>query len=214
MRFLCLSDLHGNAEALHAVLATAERRGFHRLVVAGDLCYPGPAPLATWRLLVAANATMVRGMSDRALASLDLGTVRVTNEQQQNRVDLLRSTRTDLGDIIVARLGKLPDIQRIPLPNGDEMVVVHGSPADPTEPFTHDMSDEEISALLGDDPADVVICGGSHVPFERWVSGVHIINVGSVGEAPGGKHADATFVEITPTGLAVEQIVVPIGPDP
>jgi hypothetical protein len=46
------------------------------------------------------------------------------------------------------------------------------------------------------------------------VSGVHIINVGSVGEAPGGKHADATFVEITPTGLAVEQIVVPIGPDP
>lgn len=213
MRFLCLSDLHGNAEALHAVLATAERRGFHRLVVAGDLCYPGPSPLATWRLLVASNATLVRGMSDRALASLDLDTVRITNEQQQSRVDLLLRTRADLGDLIVARLGKLPDTVRIPLPNGDEMVVVHGSPSDPTENMTHDMSDEEISALIGDDPADVVVCGGSHVPFERWVSGVHVVNVGSVGDAPGGRHADATFVEITETGLAVEQISVPIGPD-
>lgn len=213
MRFLCLSDLHGNAEALHAVLATAERRGFHRLVVAGDLCYPGPSPLATWRLLVAANATLVRGMSDRALATLDLDTVRITNEQQQSRVDLLLRTRADLGDIIVARLGKLPDTVRIPLPNGDEMVVVHGSPSDPTENMTHDMSDEEISALIGDDPADVVVCGGSHVPFERWVSGVHVVNVGSVGDAPGGRHADATFVEVTEMGLSVEQIVVPIGPE-
>jgi len=213
MRFLCLSDLHGNAEALHAVLATAERRGFHRLVVAGDLCYPGPSPLATWRLLIAGNATLVRGMSDRALASLDLDTVRITNEQQQQRVDQLVGTRTELGEIIVARLGKLPDTVRIPLPNGDEMVVVHGSPSDPTENMTHDMSDEELSALIGDDPADIVVCGGSHVPFERWVSGVHVVNVGSVGDAPGGRHADATFVEITETGIFVEQISVPIGED-
>lgn len=211
MRFLCLSDLQGHAEALQAVLATAEARGFHRLVIAGDLCYPGPSPLATWRLLVAANATMVRGMSDRALALLDLDTVRATTDFEKSRKDRIRSAREELGEIIVTRLGKLPDIVRIPLPNGDEMVVVHGSPADPTEPMTHDMTDEELSALLGDDPADVVICGGSHTPFERWVSGVHIVNVGSVGEAPGGKHADATFVEVTETGLVVEQITVPIG---
>jgi len=28
MRFLCISDIHGHADALAAVLATAERRGF------------------------------------------------------------------------------------------------------------------------------------------------------------------------------------------
>lgn len=213
MRFLCLSDLHGNADALHAVLATAERRGYHRLVVAGDLCYPGPAPLATWRLLVAGNATLVRGMSDRALSALDLDSVRASNEFEQGRLVRLRETRRELGEIIVARLGKLPDVARIPLPNGDEMVVVHGSPADPTETMSHEMTDEELSALLGDDPADVVVCGGSHVPFERWISGVHIVNVGSVGDAPGGLHADATFLQVTDTGVVVEQISVPIGPD-
>jgi predicted phosphodiesterase len=62
-----------------------------------------------------------------------------------------------------------------------ELVVVHGSPADPTEPFSHEMTDDEMNALLGDDPADIVICGGSHVPFDRFVRGVRIVNVGSVG---------------------------------
>jgi predicted phosphodiesterase len=87
------------------------------------------------------------------------------------------------------------------------------------------MTDEEISALIGDDPADLVICGGSHVPFDRVVSGVRVINVGSVGEAPSGQapaafggrpvHADATVIE-TRKGdkgfeIHVEQFVVPLG---
>jgi hypothetical protein len=108
--------------------------------------------------------------------------------------------RRDLGDLILARLARLPQMVRLPLDDGGELVLVHGSPSDPTEPLSHDMSDEEISALLGDDPADVVVCGGSHVPFDRVVAGVRIINVGSVGEAPRGSapflHADATLIHV------------------
>jgi predicted phosphodiesterase len=72
------------------------------------------------------------------------------------------------------------------------------------------MSDEEIGALLADDPADVVVCGASHVPFDRVVSGVRVINVGSVGEAPAGgrRIAQATWIESTPSGLVVEPLVV------
>ena len=106
--------------------------------------------------------------------------------------------RRELGELILARLARLPKLVRLPLDDGGELVLVHGSPSDPTEPLSHDMSDEEISALLGDDPADVVVCGGSHVPFDRIVSGVRVINVGSVGEAPRGHapflHADATLI--------------------
>jgi predicted phosphodiesterase len=74
------------------------------------------------------------------------------------------------------------------------------------------MADEEINALLGDDPADVVVCGASHVPFDRVVGGVRIVNVGSVGEAPGAgpRIAHATWIESTPRGLQVEPIVVPL----
>ena len=61
MRLLCVSDLHGDAEALAAVASTAERRGYSRLVVAGDLCFPGPQPLETWRRLVRHQALCVQG---------------------------------------------------------------------------------------------------------------------------------------------------------
>ena len=73
------------------------------------------------------------------------------------------------------------------------------------------MTDEEISALIGDDPADVIVCGASHVPFDRMVGNVRIINVGTVGEAPGGANvAHGAWIESTPRGLHVEPIVVPL----
>ncbi len=209
MRFLCISDLHGHAEALRAVLRAAEPRGYARLLVAGDLCFPGPAPLDTWKLLMAAGATCVQGIGDRAFATVDVAKLAANTDHERERVRRLCEARAELGELIVARLAKLPTSVRIPLPNGDELLVVHGSPADPTEGMDASMSDAELMALVADDPADVVICGSTHVPFERWVQGVHIINVGSVGEAPGGRHADATIIEVGAEGVTVEQLSVP-----
>ena len=57
----------------------------------------------------------------------------------------------------------------MPLEDGGELVLVHGSPVDPADAISQDMSDEEMMALVGDDPADIVVCGMSHVPFDRQV---------------------------------------------
>ena len=219
VRLLCISDIHGNAAALAAVLATAERRGYDRILVAGDLCFPGPEPLETWRRLTQANALCVQGVGDRALALVDPAAVKAKTEHERARLNRLAEVRKDLGELILARLARLPLSTRIPMEDGGELVLVHGSPADPMEPLSHDMSDEEISALLGDDPADLVICGGSHVPFDRMVAGVRVVNVGSVGEAPPGHgssslHADATWIETQGPGggeVVVQQLVIPIG---
>jgi predicted phosphodiesterase len=214
VRFLCLSDVHGDADALAAVLATAERRGYAQVLVAGDLCFPGQAPLETWRRLVHHRAVCVQGLVDRALATLDLGSIREPqSEHERVRLERLVEVRRELGDVILARLARLPTTERIALPDGRELVLVHGSPADPSEPFTHEMDEEELSALLGDDPCDIVVCGGSHVPFERTLGDVRIVNVGSVGEAvcgPGRRHADATFVEVEGGRVRVEQFAVPL----
>jgi predicted phosphodiesterase len=209
MRFLCLSDIHGHAEALQAVLVEAERRGFERVLVAGDLCFPGPAPLAVWKLLMSVNATFVPGLTDRALASLDLVAVRPSTPHERERLERLRATREELGELILARLAKAAPVVRIPLQNADELVLVHGSPHDPSEGMSHEMSDEELSALIGDDPADVIVCGMTHVPFERHVCGVQIVNAGSVGEAPGGA-AHGTLLRVLPTGYEIESFAVPI----
>ena len=124
----------------------------------------------------------------------------------------MREVRGELGELILERLRRLPSHVRIPLEDGGELLLVHGSPADPGEVLTHDMSDEELNALLGDDPADIVVCGMSHVPFDRMVGDVRIINVGSVGEAPGEPRvAHATWITSLPSGVEVEQVAIPIG---
>jgi predicted phosphodiesterase len=212
MVFLCISDVHGHLDALRAVLATAERRSFHKLLVAGDLVFPGPEPLETWRRLTAGGAVLVQGLTDRAVSMLDPEALRPRSDHERERLDRMRATREALGDLILQRIRKLPTHVRFPLEDGGELLLVHGSPADPGEAITHDMSDEEVSALIGDDPADVIVCGASHVPFDRTVAGVRIVNVGSVGEAPaaGMRLAHATWIESTPRGLTVESIVVPL----
>ena len=225
MLLLCVSDIHGNLDALRAVLATAEKRAFHKLLVAGDIVFPGPAPLETWRRLNAAGALMVQGVSDKALALLDPGSIVARTDHERTMLERMKGVRTELGELVLKRIAQLPTRERMPLEDGGELLLVHGSPLHPDEAITQDMSDEEVNALLGDDPADVVVCGMSHVPFHRVVGGVNIVNVGSIGEAPDGLGASpsfsakerplvahATWIESTPTGIVVEPIVVPLEP--
>jgi len=223
MLLLCVSDIHGNLDALRAVLATAEKRSFHKLLVAGDIVFPGPQPLETWRRLSAAGAVMVQGVSDKALATLDPNALHPRSEHERKMIDRMKAVRAELGDLVLERVKRLPTHSRIPLEDGGELLLVHGSPADPAEALTFDMTEEELDALLGDDPADVVVCGMSHTPFHRMIGDVHIVNVGSVGEAPDGLEppsfegevrrplvAHATWIESTPQGIIVEPISVPL----
>jgi predicted phosphodiesterase len=210
MRLLCISDIHGHAAALERVLAVGRQHQCAKVLVAGDLCFPGPEPLRTWMLLTAEHAQCVQGLADRALAVIDPSRLTPRTPQEVERVERLRTVREQLGDVILARLERLPTSFRMAVEDGGELLLVHGSPADPTTSMTHDMSDAELSALLGDDPADTVVCGASHVPFDRIVGGTRIINVGSVGESPTGDFAQATIVSTSSAGVEATPLAIPL----
>jgi len=206
MRFLCVSDIHGHADRLRALIREADAHGWDQLIACGDLCFPGPEPLAVWKILVEHRALCVQGLGDRALAQVDPSKLAAASPGEKARIERLKSMHAELGELIIARLGKLPPMATLPLESGHTLLVVHGSPADPSEPLTFDMSDDEIIALLGDEPADIVVCGGSHVQFEREVADVRIVNVGSVGEAPEGGVAYGAIIISSQTGFAVRMI--------
>jgi hypothetical protein len=147
-------------------------------------------------------------VSDRALAQIDPEKLTATTGQERERIQRFRQIQIELGELIITRLGKLPAVSRLPIESGHTLLVVHGSPADPSEALTDDMTDDEMLALLGDEPGDIIVCGGSHVPFERHVADVHVINAGSVGEAPGGKHAHGVIVTTGAVGVATQFLVV------
>lgn len=184
-----ISDVHGNLDALRAVLDELRRHDVGLVLAAGDHVLGGPAPLETWRALVAIEARCVRGLSDRALVEVDPDDLEASSPQEGERLEAFRKTRQALGDLVIEQLRRLPDQLRVPLIDGSEVLLVHGSPADPTLEIGHDLSEEELRERLADDPADVVVCGSTHVPF-LWDVGPHrVINVGSVGAAPEGRVA-------------------------
>lgn len=204
-----LSDVHGNLRALDAVLAELARSAVTDIYVAGDLLLGGEEPVGVYKRLSQVNAKCIRGLSDNALTQVRPDALRPKDDAQREQAARFAQTRAAIGELALKFLEKLPEQRRIPLVDGSEILVVHGSPADPMQEMSHDMEDEELLALLGGDPADIVVCGATHVPFQRDVDGVRIINVGSVGAAPEGSVAHYTVITPRMDGTTlVEQTFV------
>lgn len=203
-----LSDVHGNTPALEAVLDELSRRLVKDIFIAGDLILGGAAPMEAWKIIQRANARCVCGPSDVALARVDARLLKPHDEEEAEKVRQFAAAQKALGEIVLKRLAQLPRQLRLPMIDGRELLLVHGSPKDPFEPMSHDMEEEELRLLLADDPADIVICGGTHVPFIREVDEVHVVNVGSVGSAPEGKFAHYTIVTPNASGAMFEQSFV------
>lgn len=208
-----ISDIHGQVDALEAVLEAIQGHpdigGIYAL---GDHFLDGPDPMAIWTRLQSAQVECLQGLSEQALTSVNVQELDVEGEQQAARLAHFVSTRKALGELVLERVRRLPVLKRLPLINGSEVVLMHGSPADVTQEISHDMSDEEINALLADDPADVIMCGASHVAFQRFLGEVLVVNVGSVGAAPGGDAAHYTLLRPLMDRNEVEQLSVPLAP--
>lgn len=200
-----LADVHGNLRALDAVIEDARRRDVKEFYVAGDLLFGGDEPLAVWKRLIEVKAKCVRGLSDFALAMLDPDAMKPQSDADRARFERFLETRSAVGELVLKYLERLPDTLRIPMVDGREIVLVHGSPADPMVEISHDMSDEEMITLLADDPADIIACGGSHVAFQRDVAEVRVVGLGSVGESPEGGIAHYCIVTPRLEGTVVEQ---------
>lgn len=200
-----LADIHGNRAALDAVLATLKDEGVSSIFVAGDLLLGGDDPLGVWMRLMEVSARCVRGTTDRALALMEPARLHPKTEDERLAAQRFVDARAALGDLILAKLRRLPEAIRLEMPDGREWVVVHGSPMDPDEAITADLDDEEVGALVGDDPADVIICGSGHVPFVRSIEEVTIVAVGSVGASPEGRLAHYTLMMPTAQGPRIDQ---------
>ncbi len=123
MRYLILSDIHANWEALQAVLKHAKGK-YDRIVCCGDIVGYGADPDAATDWVRKNVPTVVRGNHDKACAGIE-------DLEWFNPVArisaLWTQTYTDPGNI--AYLRNLP---KGPAPV-DEFQILHGSPADEDE---------------------------------------------------------------------------------
>lgn len=123
MPYLILSDIHGNLEALHAVLADAEGL-YDRILCLGDLVGYGADPNAVVAWTRDNVRVIVRGNHDKVCAGLD--PFETYNASAQASAQW---TRAELKPDNRQYLERLP---RGPLPY-EGVDLVHGSPADEDE---------------------------------------------------------------------------------
>jgi predicted phosphodiesterase len=139
LRYLIVSDIHGNREALEAVLKDA-RRKYDRAICCGDLCDYGPDSNYVIEWARANLAAVIRGNHDRVCAgldSLDLFTELAQSSARWTMEQLTPDNRTYLREL--PRGPRLVD---------DCLVLVHGSPRDEDEYVTNMLEIGQIFSFL------------------------------------------------------------------
>jgi putative phosphoesterase len=164
-----LYDIHGNLAALEAVLAEVPDDA--TIVVGGDICAGGEQPSETLARLrgLGDRVAWVRGNSDRELHP---------GEEGLAPPELIDEARSKLSEDEIAFLYALPPTQRV----GD-VLYCHASPRNDVDIFTERTPEERIAFLFDGLDVATVVCGHTHMQFERTVAGVRVVNAGSVGMA-------------------------------
>jgi len=193
MRIALLADIHANTLALDAVLADIEeRRGVDGYWILGDIAANGFDPSGVIdRLRALPNAVFIRGNGDRQLATHQ--NPPPTIEDAAANPALLPQVMEIAGNFAWTRghlaarghfgwLQTLPLEQRLTLPDGTRVLLVHAEPGeDDGQGLNPGLSDDQVRASLARCNADFICVGHFHVPIDRTLNGWRIVNPGSVG---------------------------------
>lgn len=179
MRYAIISDIHGNAPALDAVLADIARRKADKIINLGDHFFGAIQPAETAaRLFQTPMAAAIRGNKDRDIVeSLD-------------KTDVPDAMRFVLDELDEKAISFLKDLQETAVIDA-VFFACHGTPDDDNTYLTENVagdgtvtlkSDAELISALKNVREPIVLCGHSHVQRALYLStGQLILNPGSVG---------------------------------
>jgi putative phosphoesterase len=172
MRIAALYDVHGNLPALQAALTEADKEGVDLVVSGGDLLL-GPEPYECLELLRARDATFIRGNCDRTVAS--------GAGWEGLWLDRVTWTASRLSDEQLAFVRTWPELFSAEIDGLGQVLFCHGSPRSDEEIVTAITPPKRLDPMLDGVRERVVVCGHTHVQFDRKVGDRRLINAGSVG---------------------------------
>lgn len=185
-RIAALSDIHGNATALEAVLADIAKTKPDAVLVAGDLVLNGPEPglvVDVLRSLADDGTLVVAGNTDIAAADFDYAAAFpwMTDGVPDAIVDAAEWAHDELGAERIDWLRRLPSERRWRAADDTLVLVCHGSPGSQTAGFDQGLDPSVTTERLARTDARVVVCGHTHLPEVRDLGWKVIVNDGSAG---------------------------------
>jgi putative phosphoesterase len=190
MRVAALYDIHGNMPALEATLRAVRDARVDLVVVGGDVL-PGPMPGEVLQRLMSLEipARFIHGNGDRIVnAYLAGGDISEVPEAYR---EVIAWTARQLTADERQAIGRWPSTCDLDIPGLGHTLFCHATPRNDTEMFTRVTAEDRLAAMFDDVNASVVVCGHTHMQFNRMVGQRRIINAGSVGmpfQSPSGAY--------------------------
>ena len=187
MRYLVLSDIHSNLEALEAVLRASAAQRYDAVLVLGDLVGYGADPNAVVDRVRGLNpAAIVRGNHDKVAAGLD--DAEDFNPMAKSAAHWTRETLT------APHLAYLRDLPAGPRAVTDKLEICHGSPLDED---LYVVADIDAARSIAVAQAPICLFGHTHVAISARMDSQRRLEI----DAPQGHpefrtaiHADAKYL--------------------
>jgi predicted phosphodiesterase len=190
-RVAVLNDIHANLPALEAVLAEVRATDVDAMVLGGDVL-PGPMPLETLDRLRDLEAPVhgLYGNGELAiLAQIDAADpCEVTYWGTTGGAPLpdkykewIRWTARLLQPDDVRLLRSWPTTVRVDIKGVGPVLFCHGTPTSETDAFTRLTPEDVLLPVFDGLGVSLVVCGHTHMPFDRTIGATRVVNAGSVG---------------------------------
>lgn len=183
MRVAALYDIHGNLPALEAVLQEIRHAAVNHIVVGGDVI-PGPMPLETLACLLDLEIPVqfIRGNTDREvlaqMTGMETDWYRSAPEQWREPV---RWAGQQLHPEHERVLASWPATYRVEIQGIGEVLFCHATPQNDTDVFTRLTPEDRVTPIFEGLDVPVVVCGHTHMQFDRTIGRIRVANAGSVG---------------------------------
>src|SRR5256885_3587755 len=189
MKVAALYDIHGNLPALNAVLHEIREARVDRVGGGGEVV-PGPMGSEALARLQELDVPTdsIRGNGEVAVVAATRGEVPPGVPEQY--LPMIEWVARQLEDEQAALIATWPKTFSLAIPGLGDVLFCHATPRNEFEIFLPTTADEKLARVFGDVAESIVVCGHSHMQFDRTVGRHRIVNAGSVGMPFGPPGAD------------------------
>ncbi|HID69396.1 MAG TPA: metallophosphoesterase [Desulfobacterales bacterium] len=179
MKFLLLSDIHGNFPALKAVAEYFSNTSFTAIFNCGDSIVYAPFPNETLHWLQSHNVHSILGNTDRKIKKLLKGKSFKKPGKQEKRIMYINTSEQmdERSKMYLLSLKKYFSFSA----GNHKICLFHGSPEHTNEFLFPDTQIERFRELSAACTCSIIITGHSHVPYHKLIGTTHFINPGSCG---------------------------------
>jgi predicted phosphodiesterase len=193
-RIVVLADIHGNMQALEAVLADLEKDlPFDGVLVAGDIIV-GPGQQQVLQRLVELGAVMIQGNNEQRIARMEAGTI-PPYFYTAMQFSITRWAYENLDPNQRALVCNLPEQTVFHLPGADPIHIAHGSPRSVNELVLPDHclpyyqkffemnskpSPNQMDEIFDLMEEPVLVVGHTHLPWYESCGKKMVMNPGAV----------------------------------